>query len=301
MFGDYENLYGSLGTQVNLINNFWEKGYDSSPNYNDVVWIKPKTKIYLKGNWGPGCPSGCSVNEWDIGIREEVRPSWLPANESVYRSSVRFETPPITTYEISQAIDSVLKKAGAVVPSRDAVDIKIVNDVKNNAGSLTDNNPYPLLAAGTPFLDTDGDGMPDEWEIFRGLDPNDNSDRNGDISGDGYTNIEKYLGELADDANPQPITSAKKEKMPKKNNFRVCPNPCYGKFRIESASQDWRLKNVDIVTMLGQVVAKMNPETEIFDVSTLSDGMYFIRLESTGKNTACHRNNIQLNKFLIRH
>ncbi|MDX9881385.1 MAG: T9SS type A sorting domain-containing protein [Prolixibacteraceae bacterium] len=301
MFGDYENLYGSMGTQVNLINNFWKKGTDSSPNHNDVVWVKPKTKIYLKGNRGPKCPSGCSVNEWDIGIREEVGPSWLPANEIVYRSPEQFETPAITTYETSQAIDSVLKKAGAIVPSRDAVDIKIVNDVKNDAGSLTDNNPYPVLAAGTPPMDTDGDGMPDEWEMSRGLDPNDNSDQNGDINGDGYTNIEKYLGERAGDVNSQPITFAKKEKRSPKNNFKVFPNPCYGKFRIESASQDWQLKNVDIVTMRGQVVARINPETKIFDVSALSDGMYFIRLESAGKNTVCHINNIELNKFLIRH
>ena len=46
---------------------------------------------------------------------------------------------------------------------------------------------------GEPRLDSDGDGMPDEWEIMYGLNPNDPSDANGDINGDGYTNIEKYI------------------------------------------------------------------------------------------------------------
>jgi len=35
--------------------------------------------------------------------------------------------------------------------------------------------------------------MPDEWEIKNGLDPNNASDANGDLNGDGYTNIEKYI------------------------------------------------------------------------------------------------------------
>ena len=46
---------------------------------------------------------------------------------------------------------------------------------------------------GTPYTDTDKDGMPDEWEIANGLNPNDASDAVKDCNGDGYTNIEKYI------------------------------------------------------------------------------------------------------------
>ena len=35
--------------------------------------------------------------------------------------------------------------------------------------------------------------MPDAWEKANGLNPNDASDANGDCTGDGYTNIEKYI------------------------------------------------------------------------------------------------------------
>jgi hypothetical protein len=52
---------------------------------------------------------------------------------------------------------------------------------------------YPEYAAYTPYTDTDMDGMPDEWELMNGLNPNDPADANGDINGDGYTNIEKYI------------------------------------------------------------------------------------------------------------
>jgi len=40
--------------------------------------------------------------------------------------------------------------------------------------------------------DTDGDGIPDEWELDNGLDPSDPSDAYADFDGDGLTNIQEY-------------------------------------------------------------------------------------------------------------
>ena len=52
---------------------------------------------------------------------------------------------------------------------------------------------YPEYKAWEPYVDTDSDGMPDEWEKQYGLNPNDASDAVKDCNGDGYTNIEKYI------------------------------------------------------------------------------------------------------------
>ncbi len=52
---------------------------------------------------------------------------------------------------------------------------------------------YPEYKAWEPYVDTDGDGMPDEWEKQYGLNPNDPTDAQKDCNGDGYTNIEKYI------------------------------------------------------------------------------------------------------------
>ena len=49
---------------------------------------------------------------------------------------------------------------------------------------------------GTPYKDSDRDGMPDEWEVRHGLNPNDASDASGDLNGDGYTNVEKFINGL---------------------------------------------------------------------------------------------------------
>lgn len=50
---------------------------------------------------------------------------------------------------------------------------------------------------GKPYKDSDGDGMPDDWERAHGLNPNDPTDANKDCTGDGYTNIEKYINGIS--------------------------------------------------------------------------------------------------------
>ena len=63
--------------------------------------------------------------------------------------------------------------------------------------------PWPDLARGAPAppTDSDHDGMPDAWEIARGLDPDDGSD-GAALAANGYTNVENYLNELAGDSAP---------------------------------------------------------------------------------------------------
>lgn len=68
---------------------------------------------------------------------------------------------------------------------KDSYKLGIITDPAQMGG-------YPEYK-GTPYKDSDNDGMPDEWEIANGLNPNDPSDANGDCNGDGYTNIEKYI------------------------------------------------------------------------------------------------------------
>ena len=72
---------------------------------------------------------------------------------------------------------------------KDSYKLGIITDPRQMGG-------YPEYK-GEPRVDTDGDGMPDDWEIANGLNPNDPSDANGDCTGDGYTNIEKYINGIS--------------------------------------------------------------------------------------------------------
>ena len=49
------------------------------------------------------------------------------------------------------------------------------------------------LPVGTSLLDTDGDGMPDNWEATYGLNSNDPSDASLDTDHDRLTNLQEYL------------------------------------------------------------------------------------------------------------
>jgi len=88
------------------------------------------------------------------------------------------------------------------LPKRDAVDVRIVEQVRTGTVKFGKNGiimtpddvgGWPDYKSAPAPLDSDHDGMPDEWEKKYGLDPNDPSDAAKDLDGDGYTNLEEYL------------------------------------------------------------------------------------------------------------
>jgi hypothetical protein len=72
---------------------------------------------------------------------------------------------------------------------KDSYKVGIITDIRQMGG-------YPEYK-GEPYVDSDNDGMPDAWELANGLNPNDPSDANQDCTGDGYTNIEKYINGIS--------------------------------------------------------------------------------------------------------
>jgi hypothetical protein len=84
---------------------------------------------------------------------------------------------------------------GTWAAAYDPVDSRILNGYPTRGAypvSEADVGGFPTLAAGTPCTDSDHDGMPDTWEIARGLNPNNASD-GAAVTSDGYTNLEHYL------------------------------------------------------------------------------------------------------------
>lgn len=74
----------------------------------------------------------------------------------------------------------------------------IVYPKSYSAGTHYDNaTKLPILNSTAALKDTDGDGMPDEWESKNGLNPNDASD-GAARSASGFTNLEVYLNSLVE-------------------------------------------------------------------------------------------------------
>ncbi|KQZ53329.1 MULTISPECIES: hypothetical protein [unclassified Ensifer] len=115
-----------------------------------------------------------------------------------------FNAPPVRASPSSTAYDEVLENAGATKPRRDAVDQRIIEQVRKREGHLLETDPsdvggWPELAAGVPYDDNDRDGIADDWEIANQLNPSVTEDGKQDADGDGWTNLEEFLHYLAGD------------------------------------------------------------------------------------------------------
>ena len=94
-----------------------------------------------------------------------------------------------------------LDSRGNWVSRLDTIDRNIISDVIQGTGPAQDSEidhqddfgGYPAIDPGTPYADTDKDGMADEWEHLYCFDSNDPSDGPEDADGDGYTNVEEFL------------------------------------------------------------------------------------------------------------
>ncbi|PSJ36412.1 hypothetical protein C7I55_26605 [Sphingomonas deserti] len=99
----------------------------------------------------------------------------------------------------AQAVQDVAALAGAW--PRDGADQRVVADFLACRGRIIDDpaevGGWPSLEAGQPYADGDGDGMADDWEAQQGV-----GDGAADKDGDGYTNLEEFLNELAGDQDP---------------------------------------------------------------------------------------------------
>ena len=114
----------------------------------------------------------------------------------------------VTTHDAETAFSKVLSFGGACL-YRDLVDSRYVTEVGTGIATYTEGEQdetlpsYPELESQSRLLgyDTDGDGMPDEWEGANGLDPHDGSDANTyTIDSKGwYTNLEVYMNSLVQD------------------------------------------------------------------------------------------------------
>jgi len=187
---NWTNRPTDIGSDAHVIANHYIPGINWDQSVNGInVRNANGISVFVKNNIGPGRETNMG-DDWLI----------VTGSEQFRVDTLVFAPSGISVDPVEEVQELVLANAGAVVPARDPVDTRVVQSVRNRSGSQIDSQNkvggWPELAPGVPPTDSDRDGMPDEWENARGLDPNDPIDGNGDFNGDGYTNIEKYINEL---------------------------------------------------------------------------------------------------------
>ncbi|MDR3219332.1 MAG: polysaccharide lyase [Dysgonamonadaceae bacterium] len=224
---------GNYASQYNFINNYYKPGPltpKNSPAGHRI--LKPESgrsklgyyvfgRVYANGNIVEGYPE-ITADNWAGGIQVQEQPDTKGYTEKMkWNEPIPIDNPfPIMSAQAAYSF--VLDNVGATLPKRDIVDQRIVEQVRTGKiyynekvnpeefyqfehrrlpkdsykqGIITDIKQvggYPEYK-GTPYIDSDKDGIPDAWEKQYGLNPNDPSDAIKDLNGDGYTNIEKYI------------------------------------------------------------------------------------------------------------
>ena len=234
---------GDYRAQFNIINNYFQPG-PSTPNNNVGHRIlKPESgrsklkyhvygRAYVNGNIMEGYPE-ITKDNWNGGVQVEELP-----NAGEYTADMKWPKPlpmpAITIIDAAEAKQYVLANAGATLPKRDPVDTRITEQVRTGKivyaenvklptsqfehrrapidsykkGIITDVSQvggYPEYK-GSPYKDSDNDGMPDDWEKKNGLNPGNASDAaQYDKNKTGYTNIEIFLNSVVPVKNVTPV------------------------------------------------------------------------------------------------
>jgi hypothetical protein len=237
---------GDYRAQFNIINNYFKPGPATPKTPIAYRILKPESgrsklkdkyygRAYVSGNIVEGYPA-VTKNNWNGGVQVEGKDDAVELDTSM-KWNKQLPMAPITILSAEEARKYVLANAGATLPKRDAVDARIVKQVTTGKieiapnvklpesqfkhrrmpidsykiGIITDPSQvggYPEYK-GTPYVDSDNDGIPDAYEAKNGLNAKDASDA-GKIAKNGYSNIENYLNSVVDVKNVKPIPTVKK-------------------------------------------------------------------------------------------
>jgi pectate lyase len=171
----------------NFVDNYYLRGPDSK---KPVAFDErnPLARAWFAGNAMDGV---IAKDPWSLVSGRK---------DTEYRLAGPLALGPVKRDPAASAYGRVLAGAGASLV-RDPVDARVIESVRAHTGRQIDSQKevggWPELAPGTPWVDGDGDGLPDSWETKHRLDSRDPADGNADRDGDGYTELEEWLSGLA--------------------------------------------------------------------------------------------------------
>jgi len=206
------NIYAGEGGDYNIINNYFKYGPNTDKKVRYRIanpWKRvpdiPFGKWYVNGNYVDEAKD-VSANNW-LGI--DMGNDGTDADKKNTLIDKPHAAEIIPTQSATDAFESVLRSVGASF-KRDTLDERIINEVKTRTGKFIDVqggyphgteydltiNAWPALKSLPAKVDSDKDGMPDDWEIKNKLNPSDATDASKISLHKYYTNIEVYINSL---------------------------------------------------------------------------------------------------------
>ena len=171
-WGDERSGYNMDFQGTHSSYNFVDNCYWTGPS-SKGAWAfeesSSKARAYFSGNTMNG---QLPADPWSLVRSHKAHlPQGLPDN---YKSSQPFPVAPLQRDPVATACPKVIEVVGASL-SRDAVDQRLLADFAQRKGQLINSQNevggWPQLRSLPAPLDTDGDGIPDDWEKANGLDP----------------------------------------------------------------------------------------------------------------------------------
>lgn len=221
------SAYGGQCRTINIVNNYYKPGPATAKSKRSRIfapsWEVDKTvngygKFYINGNVMVG-DKGVTKNNWAGGVQQiskDVDP--LVFSYDTIRMKEPFDYADLPYTDAETAYNQVLLHAGASL-YRDEVDSRIVEEARKGKAKYGEKGiidsqeqvgGFPALEqVAIAEFDADLDGMPDEWEIRYGLNPEDKKDSAQYKLSQQYTNLEVYINSLVP-AEAMEITPSKK-------------------------------------------------------------------------------------------
>ena len=213
---------GGHHAEINMVNNYYKPGPASQHHRLLDVAEDGTGRYYVAGNVMAGddavtrdnhsaitdCAGKCYIpGRKSAGSDSGISPEAIPTSGEECASCLvgsPFPSEPIHEDAPVVAYQRILEFVGCSF-SQDSYDREVLRQVREGIGTFGTNGiinsqedvgGWPVLKAGKALKDTDGDGMPDDWESKHGLNPKSTSDASAYTLNEDYTNIEVYLNSL---------------------------------------------------------------------------------------------------------
>lgn len=330
----FNSAYGGESGQQNMVNNYFKYGPATEAskrsrivNPSDSPTATPLNQWFVEGNYVYG-DEKVTADNWNGGVQGSSAPL------AKIKASEPFPSGNIVTQTAEEAYEDVLKYAGCINPYRDILDRRYVLQTREGFAYYGDSygkgkgiidsqesvGAWPELTSDEAPLDSDHDGMPDDWEDANGLNKLFAEDRNNLLE-DSTTMVEVYLNHLAipvittdtttfvyipadtiivdpiDTTTIEPVDTTTIEPvdtttvgfvmMEQVSGLKLYPNPARNLVTVQYSLENDAQMHFTLVDMSGRIVLQKDMEKRFsgfnsfnIDVSGFQKGIYFLNMTS---------------------